>query len=93
MLKRFRNFILQLFPKETTPFQTLAPTQSTEPPQGDVEEIVVPWWPGPFGDEWDSPTYDAFWAPVEQSVNQHIREAKEAGKTVKLVEPNKSNSE
>ncbi|OGZ08601.1 MAG: hypothetical protein A3D65_05125 [Candidatus Lloydbacteria bacterium RIFCSPHIGHO2_02_FULL_50_13] len=51
-------------------------------------KIVVPWWPGPTGDEWDSPGYNEFWGPVERTVNQRILDAEKEGKTVELVAPN-----
>ena len=53
-------------------------------------KIVVPWFPGPNDDEWDSPGYDDFWSPVERAVNQRILDAKVEGKEVELVAPNDS---
>lgn len=59
----------------------------------EVEEIVVPWWPGPKDDEWDSPGYHEFWGPVEQAVQHRIEEARRQGKEIKLVEPHMKGTE
>jgi hypothetical protein len=54
--------------------------ESVMPDEKQKEKIVVPWGPGPTGDEWDSPGYDHFWSPVERAVNQRILDAKAEGK-------------
>ena len=53
-------------------------------------KIVVPWFPGPIDDEWDSPGYNDFWSPIERAVNQRILDAKKEGKEAELVAPNDS---
>ncbi len=56
-------------------------------------KIVVPWWPGPIDDEWDSGGYNDFWGTTERVVNQRILDAKAEGKEVELVAPNETGSE
>lgn len=50
------------------------------------EEIVltVPW-PGPVDDEWDSPSYDSFWSPVENEFQRKINRLESVGKKVKIL--------
>lgn len=56
------------------------------------DKIVVPWFPGPNNDEWDSGGYNEFWGPTERVVNQQILDAKKEGKEVELVAPNEIDS-
>ncbi|MEK7064765.1 MAG: hypothetical protein AAB973_04130 [Patescibacteria group bacterium] len=50
------------------------------------EEIVltIPW-SGPVGDEWDSPSYDGFWSPVENEFQRKIKRLESVGKKVKTL--------
>ena len=61
---------------------------------GDKEKvkIVVPWFPGPIDDEWDSPGYNDFWGVTQRVVNQRILDAKKEGKEVELVGPDDDDS-
>jgi len=50
------------------------------------EEIVLTTpWSGPVGDEWDSPSYDSFWHPVEQEFQKKIERLERVGKKVKVL--------
>lgn len=40
--------------------------------------------PGPIGDEWDSPSYDSFWHPVEQEFQRKIDQLQKIGVKVKI---------
>ena len=57
------------------------------------EKIIVPWFPGPIDDEWDSPAYNDFWSPIERAVDKRILDAKAAGKEVELVSPDENKSQ
>ncbi|MCX6704908.1 MAG: hypothetical protein NT162_01045 [Candidatus Woesebacteria bacterium] len=40
---------------------------------------------GPVGDEWDSPSYDSFWHPVELAFQKKIERLERIGKKVKVL--------
>ena len=42
-------------------------------------------WPGPIGDEWDSPAYNSFWHGAEQEIDKRIKRLESVGIKVKLL--------
>ncbi|HOX95910.1 MAG TPA: hypothetical protein PLI45_00805 [Candidatus Woesebacteria bacterium] len=46
--------------------------------------ITVPS-PGPVDDEWDSPSYDSFWSPVENELQRKIKRLESVGKKVIIL--------
>lgn len=47
-------------------------------------ELVTPW-SGPVGDEWDNPSYNDFWDPVESNFIRRIKTLERVGKKVRVV--------
>lgn len=62
------------------------------PDEQNIEKIIVPWWPGPEGDEWDSPGYHEFWHLHEEEVERRVAEARKAGKKIMLLAPGETTS-
>ncbi len=48
------------------------------------DKDALPRSPGPIGDEWDSPGYDAFWSPIERAADKRILDANKRGRESEL---------
>jgi len=53
--------------------------------KSDEVELTTPW-SGTVGDEWDSPSYDSFWGPVEREFQRKTDLLKSVGEKVKIVD-------